>query len=124
MNTEEIAIRKGVANPETSQKLSLRIITNYEWYKSKKTSKFEAVTKLEKLLLPNEIEWEWEWQCIAPQMHEIAPLLPKWTMLGFDAIIVTKTEKSIECFRVEIENNHYAEAYAQMYLKLKEANLI
>lgn len=80
----------------------------------------------------------------APQMHEIAPLLPlkfetnpignlergrfyhwfsSYSSIGYTSFPVsTYLEKAqLEQF---IVNHHYAQAYAELYLKLKEKNLL
>ncbi len=58
-------------------------------------------------------------------MHEILPLLPLYH-LNIQAHYIEweglyEDEKYIE---VKVENHHYAEAYAQMYIKLKKEGLV
>ena len=67
----------------------------------------------------------------APQMHEIAPLLPPFSNSSYQTVF-QKTLKNelVYCENVEerlfvsVENHHYAQAYAELFIKLKEKNLL
>lgn len=137
MNYLEEPIKKGVSMPETCKELNWQVETNYFWVYNHGWILFSQndldiadayFSKLEKYP--------------APQMHEIAPLLP----ISISQIIFEKREVfylvlrpiiekggeliyehphrqfSLNNIQVLYENNHFAEVYAQMYLKLKKRN--
>ena len=145
MNTQETAIKYGVPMPETCKELNWQIQTLFAWIK-----------KEGEWILINYNDWcdfGYPIYICAPQMHEIAPLLPfdkdiqplqgyyKWRFsinrnwfkkeknadieLSYSAQKIDKTfvnqDKNIT---IKSVNNHYAQAYAEMYLKLKKENLI
>ncbi len=79
------------------------------------------------------------WQ--APQMHEIAPLLPLSFKRNYSSYLYFINNVTIgyssskfgewvddypnnTLMKTFIENHHYAQAYAELYLKLKEKGLI
>lgn len=129
MNTQESAIKYGVPMPETCKQLNWQRQALFAWIK-----------KESEWILINYSDWkyfDYPTYISAPQMHEIAPLLP--TTLGTQSgnrILTTKNNSLAYSFdtapynvdlivgRINIINNHYAEAYAQLFLKLKKENLI
>lgn len=138
MNTQKIAILKGVPMPETSMKLDWQGETNFYWHKPKIEDPF--------------FEWQLSYgrpdvfndfvdnNCVeidiipAPQMHEIAPMLPekikneKEGVLRFGmshiAISYIVFYDNFPKETIRIKNNHYAEACAELYLKLKNEGIL
>lgn len=130
-------IKKGVPMPETCKELNWQGETNYFWAYNHNWILFNQ----NDLDIADAYFSKFE-KCKAPQMHEIAPLLP----ISISQIIFEKREVFYLSFRpiiekggeliyehshkqfalsninVLYENNHYAEAYAQMYLKLTKHN--
>lgn len=140
MNTKETAIKKGVPIPETCKELNWQEETMFYWIVDKnKNFVLVDFNELKQLDCPNFIP--------APQMHEIATHLPQklgyyydetqkrvrhhikfeegyvveigifqnkgYTVLGYDIF-----------FSVVLNNNHFAQAYAELYLRLKNLNLL
>lgn len=172
MNTQEIAIKYGVPMPETSMKLDWQGETNFYWgyfrYSQEPTGndliprllyyvgvedgkkQFIVVKECHHLLNligvqswerinPDERDYE---IYPAPQMHEIAPLLPP-KIEGFlepmylDLVSAPYHNKS--CFFLQytgvkskkdyftsmrIDDFHFAQPYAELYLKLKNEGII
>jgi hypothetical protein len=64
-------------------------------------------------------------------MHEIAPLLPPITNSTYQTVFqktlkneLVYSEDIKERIFVSVENHHYAQAYAELFIKLKEKNLL
>ena len=146
---KELSIRYGVPIPDTCKQLDWKEPTLLCWVYQQPydgyTSDFWKCTL---------VSWAVESgndYILAPQMHEIAIFLPiyivyktKNTIRKFypdkknEAFIniYTNPETSVSHLSYanilngatplyqNITNNHFAEAYAQMYLKLKQANLL
>jgi hypothetical protein len=62
----------------------------------------------------------------APQMQEIALLLPPtWTLDSWANQLHFEDSMGNEpCFLEYLKNNHYAEHFAHLYLRLKETGLL
>lgn len=129
-NNQELAIKFGVPTFETCEKLDWKEETLFTWY-SVEGKQFLALTTEF-----NDSNLYEDSSCPAPQMHEIAPYLPQ------------HIEKLVKCslnlhyyatgiylqydfggnievpFSIKVIENNYAEAYAKLYLLLKENQLI
>lgn len=136
MNNKQ-AIKYGVPTLETCKKLQWAYETNF-YYVGK-----NLVTRIEKELAG---DYDTKEYIPAPQIHEIMPVLPicvlqevvgygKKQAYYFNLIpIIDKTGVVIyenKAGRGELQNicrdydnNHYAEAYALMYILLKNKNLL
>lgn len=134
----EIAVKYGVPLPETCKNLSndfdFKLLA---WEYDNLCERYEIV-----VLNPLQ-----DWDFLkgderfmyypAPQMHEIAPLLPEHiksidprnniSKFSFESTLTLLQYINVECERkvkCPILHSHYAEAYAQMYLKLKKEGLL
>jgi hypothetical protein len=154
MTTQETAKRYGVPMPETCRDLRLGIMTAFYWVeiekdvfvlKTKAIDGFDSFSHVQPM---NEAVRT----IYAPQMHEIAPFVPKnlvkgcYSLLCFDGGSIGNEDElclmyGVMCINkdqidemfwlderelpiVSVSLNHYAEAYAQLYLKLKGEKLI
>lgn len=153
------AIEFGVCNPYTAKLLDWKIPTKYIWVflcNGKPESKtpylaikipphYEHTLSGERIWRENEIvvfentpnirnlEDLSEW-CYAPQMHEIAPLLPDVVHakdmgnLNYPYYFFSKSYfigyGSKDFISSEVQNRHYAQAYAELYIKLRDAGLL
>jgi hypothetical protein len=163
--TTEIAIKFGVATPETSEELQWEEETFFRWFHPTKGVFFLCTSTsyinsdgqkryvLSDVKNGNQISnTTFVYGTPAPQMHEIAKHLPVFIMndtgkkyiagekigqpiiyrnflcYGFNgnqiAELYYSTQYDEEEYSVEIGNHHYAEAYAQMFIKLREAGLL
>jgi hypothetical protein len=123
MNTQKTAKRFGVPNPETCQELANHndFSTLFYWYKNENGDYEIDYTE--------NVEFEHlETMLKAPQMHEIATELPKsidsYLLMTYNDLIAYENPANEILISSKIENNHYAETYAQLFLKLKKENLI
>lgn len=140
MTTQEIAAATsyGVPMPETCKELDWQGETLFCWVENTKgeiiiwqNSVFDYMLVASDKYGSNVIDKPKK-LCNAPQMHEIVVRLPEKLVNyeGYESVDFCESNKKIgygvinRFFSTEIENNHYAEAYAQMYLKLKEVKLI
>ena len=64
----------------------------------------------------------------APQMHEILMLLPKsidsYLLMIYNDLIAYENPANEILISCKIENNHYTESLAKLYLKLKKEDLL
>jgi hypothetical protein len=151
-NEQKQAIEYGVPMPETCVQIDWQGQTFFFWLKSI-SGKWYLVNKAKKpfsniicyheaniLQIEKSLILDWVIVVPAPQMHDIAPLLPKivinneLTTYYIDLVTLDSgnqylrynTEKGI-CYKelkVEIKNHHYAQAYAELYIKLKNEGLL
>lgn len=150
----EIAIEAGVPMPETSVKLNWQTKTKYYWIHIRKDNvwtwflSFRIDDNLFVIKKNGEIEEYsfgfFEHQIPAPQMHEIAPLLPfkfetnpignqekgrfyhwfsSYSSIGYSNFPLGTYLEEIQ-LEQSIENNHYAQAYAELYISLREKRLL
>lgn len=162
MTTLETAIEFGVVTPETSEKLNWEKPTMLQWAWSDNEVMLVDCNDYDYISLHNVSGLvPYDKLIPAPQMHEIAPLLPMfivcitgehyiWNKVKHEAEVKDKIETfyltlhSIEPnseyqliyenptypfdlgsnYCQHVFNNHFTEAYAQMYLKLKKEGLI
>jgi hypothetical protein len=147
MTTQEIAIKYGVPTPEACLGLDKKTFGNslFAWYKDGFTD-WELQYRINVPYTPPE-----EFVMPAPQMHEIAPLLPvcfhykrkedkhqlcyvlqqyNFSRVGYFA---DNWGTCVSVFGLDIQAPYIggayplyntAEAYAQLYIKLKQANLL
>lgn len=147
----QIAINYGVATYETSQNLQWAKPTNFYWCKSYYGSMVVRTLREVDFLCEKYGKNYIKIVCEAPQMHEIAQRLPYFFELDNNIFLDLCYDKTYICYiKVEIymkddklvvnpifdennshiiysstiRNHHYAEAYASLYLKLKEAGLL
>lgn len=135
MNTQErIAIKYGVPMPETCKELNWQQGTIFSWIENEEGYVLVDYKEWEKLGSPRYIP--------APQMHEIVSLLPP-KIEGFlepmylDLVSAPYHNKS--CFFLQytgvkskkdyftslrIDDFHFAQPYAELYLKLKNEVII
>ena len=110
----------GVPLPETCIELDWQNETLFYWVKDYANATYKLVTKKSLdywVVEPNDF-------CVAaPQMHEIARLLPPFiSSVGIKcAFVLAKDTLSYgSCYyNTPIHDHHYAQAYAELYLKLK-----
>jgi len=101
--------------------------TVYYWYRVKNTNKWFLDTDFTSEQThggysPSDVE-----VLPAPQMHEIAPLLPPFISVGIKCgfVLAKDTLSYGSCYyNTPIHDHHYAQAYAELYLKLKPENLL
>ena len=140
MTTAEVAAQYGVPLPETCKELNWENIdTNFFWLVCNNTQR--ALLHIiqenrfgEKCYHPvnNGFAHNKFKVYPAPQMHEIAKLLPEKLLnyKGYESVEFCENEKVMgygilnRFLATEIKNHHYAQAYAEMYLKLKTLNLL
>ncbi len=130
-----ISKQKGVPILETSKQLDWQQPTEKVWVRTAYNNEYSVMTlkelEYEKSLLDmtDGIGYS-SVICAAPQMHEIAPLLPPFINASYQTVF-QKTLKNelVYCENVEeriwvsVENHHYAQAYAELYIKLKSEKL-
>lgn len=135
MTTAEIAAQYGVPLPETCKELNWQKETLFWWVHEQKEDIFKVVTSSFKKSFEN-LKMQSETNVFiapAPQMHEIAKLLPE--RIQKSTLYYIATLNSIAYLRspilgdiVELEskvkNQNYAQAYAELYLQLKSKNLL
>lgn len=136
MGTKDIAIKYGVPTPETCRELDWKEETYFYWceIESKYELCFKTRDNIEGMyckigsifgLFPSEV-------FPAPQMHEIAIALPK---KGQTIIEIVQNEGEEDFLRfcddiysasiwLDLSQNHYAEAYAELYIKLRKEQLL
>jgi hypothetical protein len=137
MITLEIAQKYGVPTPETCKELGFEPCNMY-WHISENNQHWALCLK-GGTVIQNTNGYYFSDDLIvynAPQMHEIAQLLPcedKYTGAyivlngNYLACSHAKYEKCVTIYKymnVMVENHHYAEAYAQLYIKLKKENIL
>lgn len=129
-NNQELAIKFGVPMFETCEKLDWKKETLFTWYSVEGKHYLILTEEFKNSKLYEDISYP------APQMHEIAPYLPQ------------HIEKLVKCslnlhyyatgiylqydfggnievlFSIKVIENNYAEAYAKLYLLLKENQLL
>lgn len=123
LTEENLPFRFGIPFPETSKELNWPNETWWAWEINSMSKKWH-VSLYYKTAVP------------APQVHEIAELLPKsfyWNESIHYLNLVTMddntqrlrytTEGHTTDFEVPVNGNHLAQAYAEMYLKLKEEGI-
>lgn len=119
MQTQEqilkLAKTYGVPLPETCEKLAWQGESVFSLCIDKKSKQYYYVT---------DMHWSSpyvdDFVCYAPQMHEIAMVID--TIDG--AVDIKNKYLMSDNHGLFIKNHHYAEAYAQLYLKLKEQGLL
>lgn len=141
---KEIAIKYGVATLEKSAEFDFLGNTIWVWYQNDVTewclirrSRLRNMRMSNVTVIP------------APQMHEIAVLLPEkiiieeyadldktktikhecyLSLLAYESVGYWLEYQSLDAqqswYPYQVKNNHYAEAYAQMYLNLKQEGLL
>ncbi len=149
MNNTEIYLKYGVALPETCQKLDWQSKTLFYWFNGKLCDRlrFNSLVGvwfaqpidddgLTFLKSENKVDF-----IPAPQMHEIAPLLPLSFKRNYSSYLYFINHVTIgyssskfgewvddypnnTLMKTFIENHHYAQAYAELYLKLKKKGLV
>jgi hypothetical protein len=152
MTTAELAAQYGVALPETCIELKWENInTHFFWFVCDNTQKALLHIIQENRDGENyyrSINGGFAHNKFkiypAPQMHEIAPIIENLAIEVYSVKMVNIkfdfTEQGLDkiqhllCFEndcisenaiyVNIQNNHYVQAYAEMYLKLKSQNLL
>lgn len=56
----------------------------------------------------------------APQMHEIIPMLPPFANATYQNIL----QSIVDRISIKVENNHFAQACAELYINLKKEDLL
>lgn len=136
---EKQAIKYGIPMPETCKELDWKKQTLFYWARDTKLDLDWIIVPFELYCTETNKNLSARYDIIpAPQMHEIAMELPKTiyykeTTFYLDLIILDSFEQYLKyndeyykksVFEIEIKIFHYADAYAQMFLKLKELNLL
>jgi len=147
MTTQEIAIKYGVPMPETCKELDWKQETIMRWAVCQYTGRVLIYARRLNTFgsvvyfgLDGEFAHNYYYFVFAPQMHEIAPLLPSklilpteygnaphelristWNLSQFLIGYCSQGTTRMCCIS---HPNHYAESYAQMYIKLKSENLL
>lgn len=158
MTTAEITALYGVPMPETCKELNFMqdkaLSDIHEKYKFIWIVKEESTILLCRwallegtnryypfCVISNKMINTWEFEYPAPQMHEIAKLLPTIIRSGefndyqfaYDyynsCYLLHRIKYSHSCHEVrnivvDIVNFHFAQAYAELFLKLKSLNLL
>lgn len=138
MTTKEIAILRGVVIPETCIELNWRWQTNLCWVKNNENEFIVIEASDREYWVCNEKD-----VCInAPQMHEIVSRLPSKLRFNNEMMyldLLSAPYHNQSCFFLQytggeskkdyftsmrIDDFHFAEAYAQLYIKLKKENLL
>lgn len=155
----ETAIRYGVALPETGELLrkdanfveldedndygaDFHPTTFFYWLRIKEGKKSQMIDREWCLYTSFEREQLYsgffggDVECVpAPQMHEIAKMLPETikqdgkkhdlTALMHEGLCYqSRVISESELFLTYIQNHHFAQAHAELYLKLREAGLL
>lgn len=140
----QIAIKYGVPTPETCKALKWKEPTFFRWfdntlctYENWDTRHVLRCVKTANVVCDMTFP---EIGIYAPQMHEIAQRLPnvinipKHNYVGGCPFLLCNENKQLHYHNnhhtsgfdliVDIQNYHYAEAYASLHLKLKQAGLL
>lgn len=142
-NNTELAIKFGVPTFKTCEKLDWKEETLFTWYSVEGKQFLALTTELKNSNLYEDVFYA------APQMHEIAAVLPKLLYLSdqiegllyqgkrtYPLIMkaISQERVSLSYFLdgegfsssigVVYEEDNYAEAYAKLYLLLKEKQLL
>ena len=138
MNSEQKqALEFGVPLRETCVKMEWQKETFFFWvkdvtstieeiwdvcYLDVQSDSYKTANNNKSLLSTDDEEYKPEYIVPAPQMHEIVPLIEK--KQGFAGVEIIGSYLCFVSYKFKIENHHYAQAYAELWLKLKSEGLI
>lgn len=139
----EFCADKGIPLHETCKKLNWQGETFFFWcfdysnsdwnicYYDLQAGSYKSITNNKSIICNDDVDENPEYVIPAPQIQEIAPLLPPKIYYITDSAEFFHINDNIGydddrdgLFEVQIKNFHFAQAYAELYIALREAGII